>query len=244
MLIDTHLHLDLMDNMMPMIQELQLSDVGAIAVGTTPRAFEREERLCRKANNIKVGLGFHPQLIAERAHEIDLFLKLAKDANYIGEIGLDFNSSFIESKAMQLSVFRRIVKVCAVEGDKVLSIHSVKAADAVIDELADARAFSSCTCIFHWFTGTVTARRRAVENGAYFSVNSRMLKTKSGQELVRSVPSNRLLLETDAPFAKRITSSEALKFELTTLVESISQVRCENCATEIRENSALVWEAD
>lgn len=175
---------------------------------------------------------------------VNAILKLAKDATNIGEIGLDFNSSFIESEAMQLSVFWRIAKVCAVEGDKVLSTHSVKAADADIDELADARAFSSCTCIFHWFTGAVTARRRAVENGAYFSVNSRMLKTKSGKELIRSVPANRLFLETDAPFAKRITSSEALKFELTTLVESVSQVRCENCATQIRENSALVWEAD
>ena len=41
MLIDVHFHLDLMDNMQSLIHEFQTSDVGIIAVGTTPKAFHK-----------------------------------------------------------------------------------------------------------------------------------------------------------------------------------------------------------
>lgn len=83
MLIDVHFHLDLMDNMQSLIHEFQTSDVGIIAVGTTPKAFEKEKKFCCGVKNIKVGLGFHPQLVSERAHEIDLFLKLVKDSDIV-----------------------------------------------------------------------------------------------------------------------------------------------------------------
>ena len=59
MLIDVHFHLDLMDNMQSLIHEFQTSDVGIIAVGTTPKAFQKEKKFCCGVKNIKVGLGFH-----------------------------------------------------------------------------------------------------------------------------------------------------------------------------------------
>ena len=46
MLIDVHFHLDLMDNMQSLIHEFQTSDVGIIAVGTTPKAFGKEKKFC------------------------------------------------------------------------------------------------------------------------------------------------------------------------------------------------------
>ena len=124
MLIDTHYHLDLMENMPKLIREFICSDIGIIAVGTTPKVYEREKQFCSEADNIKVGLGFHPQLVSERGSEIDLFLKYIKNSKYIGEIGLDFNSAYTASKEQQLSCFRKIAKACAEEGNKVLSIHT------------------------------------------------------------------------------------------------------------------------
>ena len=64
MLIDTHFHLDLMENMKSLIREFNNSNTGVIAVGTTPRAYEREKQFCSGVDNIRVGLGFHPQLVA------------------------------------------------------------------------------------------------------------------------------------------------------------------------------------
>ena len=243
MLIDTHFHLDLMENMQTLIREFKNADVGVIAVGTTPKAYEREKQFCFGVGNIRVGLGFHPQLVAERGQEIDLFLRLIKNSRYIGEIGLDFNSSYIAFKEQQLSSFWKIAKACADEGNKVLSIHSVKAAGAVIDELAKVGTFQNNICIFHWFTGTAFERSRAIEAGAWFSINPRMLKTKSGLETIKAIPADRLLLETDAPFVNNIDSVRSLKERLEKMVEDISKIRGTREIGMIVDNSLRLFES-
>lgn len=242
MLIDTHFHLDLMGNMHTLIHSFKDIDVGVIAVGTTPKAYKREKQFCSGVDNIRVGLGIHPQLIVERGQEIDLFLGLMKRSRYIGEIGLDFNFAYIETKEQQISCFRRIAKVCADEGNKVLSIHSVKAAGAVIDELEKAGTFQNNICIFHWFTGTVAERKRAIEAGAWFSINPRMLKTKTGQENIKAIPADRLLLETDSPFAIKIGSACMLKEQLLELVTGISELRGKDESRIIEANSLRIFE--
>lgn len=241
MLIDTHFHLDLMDNMKSLVGELCTTDVGILAVGTTPKAYEKEMGYCFTIKNIMIGLGMHPQLIADREQEIELFLKLAKKCRYIGEVGLDFNSDYIASKDKQISCLQRIATACAHDGDKVLSIHSVKAAGAVIDVLNDYGAFRSNICIFHWFTGSTAERKRAIEAGAYFSINPRMLSTKNGQETIRTVPPDKLLLETDAPFAMKINTITNLRKELGKLITVISEIRNENMNCRIEENTMKVF---
>lgn len=239
MLIDTHFHLDLMDNMQSLIQEFRRSNnVGIIAVGTTPKAYVRERQFCSNNSNIKVGLGFHPQLVADRGREIELFMRLVNDATYIGEIGLDYNSMFLTSKSQQLSCFRKIVNACAKKGGKTLSIHSVKSAETVLDELEMASTFNNCCCIFHWFTGRPKDLKRAIDDGAFFSINPRMIRTKSGQEAIKMIPSDRLLLETDSPFTMKFQHVEDLQKELDTLVDAIISIRGENnIRKDIEENN-------
>lgn len=241
MLIDTHFHLDLMENMQTLIQELSSADAGIIAVGTTPKAYEREKQFCYGVDNIRVGLGFHPQLVAKREAEIDLFLGLISNSKYIGEIGLDFNSAYVASKEQQLFFFRKIAKVCADESNKVLSIHSIKAAGVAIDELKRAGTFNNNICIFHWFTGNAAERRIAIDAGAWFSINSKMLKTKSGKDTIKSIPADRLLLETDAPFINKFSSVMELKSELKNLIIEINKIRGEDIQNQIERNGDLIW---
>ncbi len=241
MLIDTHFHLDLMENMQTLIQELAASkDIGIFAVGTTPMAYKREKAFCKGSRNICVGLGLHPQLISERANEIRLFINHIVESNVIGEIGLDFSPAYKSSCEQQLVCFREICKVCAHEGRKCLSIHSVKSAGIAISILEDSCTFKTCRCILHWFTGSKSELRKAVENGAYFSINPRMINTKGGQEIIKSVPLDRLLLETDAPFACRVLNVEQLKKELTGLLHSISTIRGFDIGDQLEENSISI----
>lgn len=240
MLIDAHFHLDLMDNMQSLVREFRTAGIGAICVGTTPKAYEKEVRLCSDSSVIKVGLGMHPQLIAERYQETNLFVRLVKESKYIGEVGLDFRSAFISSKDQQISCFRKVAKSCASEKGKIISLHSVKAAGSVIDELNAANAFEDNVCIFHWFTGSMADCKRAIEAGAYFSINPKMLKTKNGQETIRYIPADRILLETDAPFTLKITSVKHLVTELEMLVVEISNIRGENMKAKIEKNSESI----
>lgn len=242
MLIDTHFHLDLMKNMQSLIEQFHGDDVGIIAVGTTPLSYRQELRFVEGVKNIKVGLGFHPQLVEQREYEIDLFLQQLRSAKYIGEVGLDFNKDFVGSKTKQISCFQRISKACAKEGKKVLSIHSVNASNTVIEILKESETFNNCQCIFHWFTGTVSERKKAIESGAYFSVNSKMLKTKSGQETIRNIPKDRILLETDAPFITKLNSVHDLQNELECIANGISYIRGVDIVSQIAENSMNLFD--
>lgn len=79
-----------------------------------------------------------------------------------------------------------------------MSIHSRGSADKVVDELKGIDGVP----IFHWFTGTKTELDKAIDIGAWFSVGPAMLNSKKGKEIIGLIPKDRLLTETDAPFAK------------------------------------------
>ena len=104
-----------------------------------------------------------------------------------------------------------------------------------------AGTFRTCKCIFHWFTGTDAERNRAIANGAFFSINPRMLRTKSGQDTIKMLPKESILLETDAPFTKIFSSIRDLKSELTHMVDKISELREQEMYEIIECNSAAIW---
>jgi len=81
-----------------------------------------------------------------------------------------------------------------------MSIHSRRAADAVLDEL---EAFPNAGIpVLHWFTGSQAQLRRAVNLGCWFSVGPAMLSGRRGRDLAAQMPRNRVLTESDGPFAK------------------------------------------
>lgn len=128
-------------------------------------------------------------------------MALCPETRYVGEVGLDFSKRRIATRNAQLWAFRHIANACAKDGGKVLSIHCVKAYDDVLSILDNSDCFVSCTCIFHWFSGSFPQLAQAVDAGCFFSVGLRMLETKRGREYAKAIPLRKLLLETDAPAA-------------------------------------------
>ena len=61
--------------------------------------------------------------------------------------------------------------------------------------------------------------KRAVEMGCYFSINPRMFKTKSGIEIIKRIPIERVVLESDAPFTMPLnhSSEKVLNKEIETI---------------------------
>ena len=206
MIFDFHCHLDLMENMRSMIADIRESNLYILAVGTTPKAYKAEKYFCRNNSNIAVACGLHPQLIKARYKEKDLLIQLIKESKYIGEIGLDYRRDFISSKTEQLKVLEKIFESCYSYGDKILSIHSIRSADSVISLIKDTGVYRNNTCILHWFTGSTTQMKDAVKLGCYFSINPKMFDTKSGQQIIMSIPREKIVLETDAPFTFSISS--------------------------------------
>lgn len=155
--------------------------------------------------SIKLAVGLHPWWVsADERHLAEVlraFDVALPETQYVGEVGLDFSKRRIATRDAQLRAFRHIANACAKDGGKVLSIHCVKAYDDVLSILDSSGCFASCTCIFHWFSGSFQQLEQAADAGCFFSVGARMLETKKGSEYAKAVPLRKLLLETDAPAA-------------------------------------------
>ena len=201
--VDLHAHLDLYPDLPAAIAACDRRRTATLAVTTTPKAFARNAELAEASEFVRVGLGLHPQLVAERSGEIALFEKLLRRSRYVGEVGLDAGPQHYHSLELQKSIFRRILRLSADEGDKILSVHSVRAAKLVLDLLEEHLPRHRGTVVLHWFSGSVGEVRRAVDLGCYFSVNERMLASPNGRRVLQGIPEDRLLTETDGPFVQR-----------------------------------------
>ena len=80
-----------------------------------------------------------------------------------------------------------------------LTVHSRRAADAVLD--AWERRPEAGTMILHWFSGSRRELERAVALGCWFSVGPAMVRSARGREALAAMPPDRVLTETDGPFA-------------------------------------------
>lgn len=200
--VDFHCHLDLYPDHAALIEECDQEGVATLTVTTTPKAWARNRDMAAHAKHVRVALGLHPQLVGERESEIVLFESLLSEARYVGEVGLDASPRFYRNFAAQERVFERVLRACAEHGDKVLTVHSVRSVSKVLGHVEKSLPPGRGRVVLHWFTGSLSEARRAIDLGCYFSINSEMLKGPRHRALVEQLPVERILTETDGPFVQ------------------------------------------
>lgn len=201
-LVDFHCHLDLYPDPVAAISAAEAAGVYTLTVTTTPKAWPRNLALTQRTTRVRAALGLHPQLVGERGSELSLWENYLPEARYVGEVGLDAGPQYYRSLDLQKKVFESILKQCAKAGGKVLTIHSVRAAVAVLDLIEAHLPPGRGQAVLHWFTGSKAEARRAIDLGCYFSINAQMLQRDKGRDLVGILPLDRLLTETDGPFTQ------------------------------------------
>lgn len=201
--VDFHCHLDLFPDHQAAIAGAEAARIYTLTVTTTPKAWPRNNELTRHTRYVRAALGLHPQLVADRAGELALWERYLSETRYVGEVGLDAGPRFYKSFEAQKQVFQRVLERCADAGGKILTIHSVRSAPAVLDMIEAYLPRERGSVVLHWFTGSKSDARRAAALGCYFSINAEMMRTDRGRELVGSLPRDRLLTETDGPFTQQ-----------------------------------------
>lgn len=195
-----HCHVDLYPDYGLILKDITDTGSYILSVTTVPSAFEGTRNLTREIKNCRTALGFHPQLAHQRKNELTLFDKLINETRYIGEIGLDGSRGFKDHIDDQLFVFKHILKKCESYNDKILTIHSLNAVDEVLECLETSP--KAGTPILHWFLATKRQVTNAVDLGCYFSIGPAMLTSARAKKVISWLPKDRILLETDGPFAK------------------------------------------
>ena len=200
-MIDTHCHIAQLNFSEKLIPYLKKRNIYIIAVTNLPSIFNKLYRFQKSISNIRLSLGLHPLLYKNHEKEINLFKSFIYKTSYIGEIGLDFSIREYLAKNKQIETLYTVFKLCN-EMKKKYSIHSRKAELQVIEAI---EKFKIENCIFHWYTGKLQLIERILSLGCYFSINPRMLNSDNGRKIISKIPIERILLESDAPYARNET---------------------------------------
>lgn len=181
------------------LKRAEHSGVGAIiAVSEDMRDAEINLELSRKYPIIKPAAGLYPTHLDINAAEemFDFIIENRKRLFAIGEVGLDFWVIKEESeKEIQKEIFSRFIKL-ALEVDLPLNVHSRSAGRQALKLLIEKNAKR---VQMHAFDGKASYALQAVEAGYFFSIPPSIVRSRQKQKLVRSLPVECLLIETDSP---------------------------------------------
>jgi TatD DNase family protein len=194
--------LDLYKDRNAVREDIERFKIGTFGVTTTPRAFEPNQRLFGDSALVTIGLGIHPELATTREADLALFTTHLKEARVIGEIGLDGRPQNRDSLPAQRDLLRNILQLSVSGPTRVFSFHSTRAVSEVLDAIERHVGVSRHVTILHWFTGTKKELQRGADLGCYFSVNRAMCKKSGSGELLKLIPDELLITETDGPFVK------------------------------------------
>ncbi|QHB17098.1 TatD family hydrolase [Mannheimia pernigra] len=207
-IIDSHCHLDSLDyenrhkNVDEVIQNAKARGVHHfLSVCTTIGRFEAMKNLTAHRNDVSLSCGVHPLNVEDEPFDYDKLFQFAQDPKVvaIGETGLDYHYT-PETKTLQQSLFVQQIEI-ANKLNKPLIIHTRSAREDTMNMLEQNGA-EKCGGVLHCFTEDWTMAKRALEIGFYISISG-IITFRNAEELrdvVRKIPLDRLLIETDSPY--------------------------------------------
>jgi TatD DNase family protein len=248
MLVDSHCHLDFPDyagKVDDVVARARAAGVGVcVSIGTELKRFPGVRAVAEAHPDVWCSVGVHPHesekellddaaaLIAEAAHP-----KVVG----IGETGLDYYYEH-SPRAPQQKNFRSHIAAARTTGLPVI-VHTRDADDDTIDILQDEMAKGAFTGLIHCFTGTQRLADASLELGLYISVSGIATFKNSGalRDVIKSVPLDRLLVETDAPFLAPVphrgkTNEPAFVVHTANMLAELKGVTPDELATATTDN--------
>lgn len=207
MFVDSHCHLDKLDyqdlhqGIADVVEKAKAANVNELlSVGVTLDAFPNMIEMITPFDNVYASCGVHP-LDVESDFCFELMRKYAQHPKVvaIGETGLDYHYQ-PETKALQQQRFEQQVSL-AVELNKPLIIHTRNARQDTLDILRNGGA-DKCGGVIHCFTEDLAFAEAAMELGFYISISGIVTFRQATElkEVVKAIPLERLLIETDSPY--------------------------------------------
>jgi TatD DNase family protein len=180
--LDCHAHVA------PDVTARQLSSLGNAHVFAMTRSLDEAEAVARRDDpGLTWALGVHPGVAAARSsYDPGRFRALLPGFAVVGEVGLDRRGGHAD----QARIFTDILDACK-HRPVLISVHSAGRTAETVDLIT---RHPHPGVILHWFLGTSDEQARALKTGAYLSVNEAM-----HDALVRAIPADRVLTETDFP---------------------------------------------
>jgi TatD DNase family protein len=208
MLIDSHCHLDYFNQpgeQAEVVERARLAGVGElVTIGVTLSQSREAIEIAEKFDNVWACVGVHPNHAADElpvaAPEAIAALARHPKVIGIGESGLDY---FYDKapRDIQEQNFRANIRAARLSGLP-LAIHARAADEDIARILAEERALGHFDFLLHCFSSGRALAEAALDMGGYISFSGILTFPKSQdiRDIAASVPPERLLVETDAPY--------------------------------------------
>lgn len=204
MLIDSHCHLDMLaakTDLDEVIENAARHEVKYMqTICTKLENFPNILQIAKRYDNVYASVGVHPDEAVEISHKT--LIDLAQDPKVIGlgETGLDYYRQD-ETKSLQISCFTEHI-IASQQLALPVIVHTRSAESDTIDIITKEMHHKSFTGLIHCFTGTRHLAEKMLDLGFYISISGIVTfkNTLDLKEIVKFIPLDRLLIETDSPY--------------------------------------------
>lgn len=246
MLIDTHCHIHEFDyplDVDEVINRARKAGVGQIiCVGTNLMDSQLAVELAEKQEGIFAAIGIHPHYADKSSDEFFDFVKtveFSKKIIAIGEIGLNHHNPNDPPIDLQIKLLKQQIKL-ALKHDLPIIFHVREAYDnfwKILDEFKG----QNIKGVLHSFTDTIENLHEGLSRGFYISVNGICTFThdKAQKEMYKSIPLDKLLLETDAPWLTPYPLRGKIKVNEPAYVREIAEYICKSRGIEFGEIAGI-----
>lgn len=195
-MIDTHAHLSGRFK-----QEVNLEKLEWVVLSASSVQDSKDNlKLAKTSKKLLPAIGIHPQeKISDlrcQMSDLEELLENNKNIVAIGECGLEFVGDFDKEK--QIKLFEGQI-ILSLGYQKPLIVHSRKAADETVEIL---KSFKGLRGVIHCYTGGKKRIKNylAISPDWYFGIDGNITYEIGLEEVVKNIPKERLVLETDTPF--------------------------------------------
>lgn len=252
-IIDVHTHLESQffgDHRDEVLKRALDNEIFIINVGVNKKSSQEVIEIANKNSfGVWATVGQHPT--ENKKFDYDFYKKLAleKKVVAIGECGLDYfrlQSANRELKIeKQKEIFIQHIKL-AKEIKKPLMIHCRDAFNDLIKILRTTNYVLQTNNIIHFFTGTIDDAKKLLEMGFYFTFGGLITFNRDFDEIIKFLPLDKILLETDAPFVAPIPyrgqkNEPAYIVEIAKKMAEIKNISFEEICKQTTENAKVVF---
>ena len=192
-----------------MLASMHQAEIGALVVGTDS-AHSQSAVALADGQTLFAAVGLHPNDKPGEGYDDAYFQTLASDPRVvaIGECGLDYYrpEDPEAEKARQKEVFEKHIAL-AVATDKPLMIHA-RPSKGTMDAYQDAIEMVEGRGVrgnMHFYVGDLDTTKRFLELGFTFSFTAVITFARDYDEVIRYLPLESILTETDAPYVAPVS---------------------------------------
>ena len=198
--LDSHSHInddDFNEDLKEVLGKMVLNDVNrCMIVSLNVASYLKAKEIKDERIEFKRAIGIYPEDTNLTEEEMNEIFKYYEEADAIGEIGLDYHW-YKDTKEKQKELFIRQIEM-ANRLNKPVIIHAREAIQDTYDILKE----HPCKAVLHCYSGSVEMAKEFTKLGYYISFAGPITfkNAKEPIEVAKSIPLDRLLIETDSPY--------------------------------------------